>query len=205
MRSQHSNSVVSTLVSALGPSFASAVALFLATSCAHPHADDTAGKVHQVASTPAAPANQNASAQGGGKSCGGDWECGDGYLCIHSRCVAITDRLSDCQSGRVHFDYDQSGLHPDERPSLQRIARCLKASHRMHILIDGDTDERGTIEYNLALGDRRAHTVAEYLKDLGVSSQQLSTVTYGKDRPICEEHDEACWSQNRRAGFIYKP
>jgi peptidoglycan-associated lipoprotein len=74
----------------------------------------------------------------------------------------------------------------------------------MHIMIDGNTDERGTVEYNLALGDKRARAVAEYLKDLGVSDPQLATVTYGKDRPLCEGHDESCWHQNRRADLIAK-
>jgi peptidoglycan-associated lipoprotein len=69
----------------------------------------------------------------------------------------------------------------------------------LHVLIEGNADERGTEEWNIALGDKRATAVAEYLQRLGVSQPQLKTVSYGKERPLCEEHNEECWSKNRRA------
>jgi peptidoglycan-associated lipoprotein len=136
--------------------------------------------------------------------CQRDTDCGQGFLCLENRCTAITPGLAECSSGRVHFDYDDSTIRTEEYPTLQRIARCLQADQAMSIVIDGNTDERGTIEYNLALGDRRARAVASYLRDLGVSPDRIATVTYGKDRPVCTEHDEACWYKNRRAGLVAK-
>ena len=108
--------------------------------------------------------------------------------------------LSACSLTRLHFDYDLAELHPAELPSLQRMARCIQANQPTHVLITGNADERGTVEYNLALGQRRAGAVARYLQDLGVPALRLSLVTYGKEAPLCTEHDEACWSRNRRAG-----
>ena len=75
----------------------------------------------------------------------------------------------------------------------------------MHVTIEGNADERGTDEYNLALGDQRATSVARYLKALGASPTQLKTVSYGKEKPLCTEHDEECWAKNRRAAVKSKP
>jgi peptidoglycan-associated lipoprotein len=82
---------------------------------------------------------------------------------------------------------------------VERSARCLKADHALHVSIEGNADERGTEEYNMALGDRRATTVKGYLESLGASASQLKTVSYGKENPLCTEHDEECWAKNRRA------
>ena len=103
---------------------------------------------------------------------------------------------------RVHFAFNRSDIDAADRDGLERAARCLKADHALHIAIDGNADERGTEEYNMALGDRRAHAVADYLRSLGASEQQLQTVSYGKENPLCSEHDEACWAQNRRADLM---
>jgi peptidoglycan-associated lipoprotein len=81
------------------------------------------------------------------------------------------------------------------------MARCLKGDHDLHVTIEGNADERGTEEWNIALGDKRATAVAEYLEHLGVSQAQLKTVSYGKERPLCEQHNEDCWSKNRRAAL----
>jgi peptidoglycan-associated lipoprotein len=170
----------------------------LGAACAHQQVDDLYG---QRPSTPSASAPL-LPAPSKEMSCSSDLECGEGHLCINNRCVAITPGMAECRDGRVHFDLDATELHPDERPVLQRMARCLKADHAIHISIDGNADERGTTEYNLALGDRRARTVAQYLKLLGVSDQQLSVVSYGKERPLCTEHTEACWHENRRASLM---
>lgn len=173
--------------------------LLPAMNCAHPQSiTDIYGSPQAKAAAPQA-VDKVASKS---SSCQHDWECGDGFLCLKNQCTAITAGLEECKSGRVHFDFNATTLHPDEYPVLQRIARCLKADHKMHIRIDGNTDERGTLEYNLALGDERARTVAKYLSDLGVSAQQVATVTYGKDQPLCNEHTESCWHENRRAGLL---
>ena len=95
-----------------------------------------------------------------------------------------------------------SDISSADATALQRAARCLKADRALHVSIEGNADERGTEEYNMALGDRRAHAVAEYLESLGACEQQLQTVSYGKENPLCTEHDEACWAQNRRAELM---
>jgi peptidoglycan-associated lipoprotein len=118
---------------------------------------------------------------------------------LNDRCTAITPGLAACTSVRVHFPLNSAELSQEDHDQLQRSARCLKADQALHVAVEGNADERGTEEYNLALGDRRAHAVAVYLEELGVTQGRLKTVSYGKDNPICEEHDEACWSQNRRA------
>jgi peptidoglycan-associated lipoprotein len=100
---------------------------------------------------------------------------------------------------RVHFPFNSSEILAADRPELERSARCLQAHQHIRLTIEGNADERGTEEYNLALGDRRAVSVARYLKKLGASEAQLKTISYGKERPICTQHGEACWAKNRRA------
>ena len=178
------------------------VALGLVAGCAHHGADvKVASKIAlgDGAGTHAtARGGGDASAAGGG-ACSGDSACGEGELCIDGRCGAIATHLAACGQARVHFAFDSSSVDDGERAALQRSARCLRADQGMHLTIEGDADERGTDEYNMALGDKRAVQVAGYLKALGVSDRQLRTVSYGSEKPLCAEHDEACWSQNRRA------
>jgi peptidoglycan-associated lipoprotein len=113
----------------------------------------------------------------------------------------VRDTACAAQSVRVHFDFDSALLRDDDRGVLERSAHCLASNHALRVVIAGNADERGTEEYNLALGDRRAGAVARYLESLGVAPAQLRTVSYGKERPLCSEHDEACWSKNRRAAL----
>jgi peptidoglycan-associated lipoprotein len=98
----------------------------------------------------------------------------------------------------VHFDYDRYQLRDEDRSVLQRQAAWLQKYPQVRINIEGHCDERGTREYNLALGARRANAVKEYLVSLGVSSGRVETVSYGKERPVCTESTEDCWAQNRR-------
>ncbi len=98
----------------------------------------------------------------------------------------------------VHFDYDQYAVTDEGRAVLQRQAAWLAKYPSIRITVEGHCDERGTREYNLALGARRANAVKEYLVSLGVSSGRLDTISYGKERPICTESDESCYAQNRR-------
>jgi peptidoglycan-associated lipoprotein len=104
-----------------------------------------------------------------------------------------------CGSIRVHFPFDSSVVIAEERPLLEKAASCLKDNAGLKILIEGNADERGTVEYNIALGQRRADAVRQYLEELGVSAKQLSTVSYGKEKPLCTEQTEDCWMKNRRA------
>ena len=98
----------------------------------------------------------------------------------------------------VHFDYDAYAVTDEGRATLQRQAAWLAKYPSVRITVEGHCDERGTREYNLALGARRANAVKEYLVSLGISSGRLDTISYGKERPICTESDESCYAQNRR-------
>ena len=98
----------------------------------------------------------------------------------------------------VHFDFNAYNIKDEDKGTLQRQAAWLQKYPAVRVTVEGDCDERGTREYNLALGARRANAVKEYLVSLGVSSGRLDTISYGKERPICTESDEACYAQNRR-------
>jgi peptidoglycan-associated lipoprotein len=100
------------------------------------------------------------------------------------------------------FDYDKAELRPDARQSLSTDAVWLKKYSTARILVEGHCDERGTDEYNLALGDRRASAVREYLATLGVGPSRVQTVSYGKERPFCNQETEACWQENRRGHML---
>jgi peptidoglycan-associated lipoprotein len=100
---------------------------------------------------------------------------------------------------RVFFGFDKYDLSDEAQATLQRQAAWLKANPTVTLLIEGNTDERGTREYNLALGERRATSVKNYLVTLGISPNRLSTISYGKERPVALGHNEAAWAQNRRA------
>jgi len=100
------------------------------------------------------------------------------------------------------FDYDKSDLRDDARTALAADADWLKKNRTIQFLIEGHCDERGTSEYNLALGDRRANAAKEYLVSLGVDASRIRTVSYGKERPFCNQSSEDCWQQNRRAHFL---
>jgi len=100
------------------------------------------------------------------------------------------------------FDYDKSDLRDDARTALAADADWLKKNRTIQFLIEGHCDERGTSEYNLALGDRRANAAKEYLVSLGVDASRVRTVSYGKERPFCNQSSEDCWQQNRRAHFL---
>ena len=101
----------------------------------------------------------------------------------------------------VHFTLDKSEVRPSDKPILVAVAAFMKAYPQGRLLIDGNSDERGTVEYNLALGERRSQATLAYLVGLGVAEARLTTTTYGKEKPMCSEHQESCWAMNRRAHF----
>ena len=101
----------------------------------------------------------------------------------------------------IHFEYDQATLTDEARAILDRHAGWLKAHPAAKVLVEGHCDERGTIEYNLALGDRRARAAQEYLVGVGVPGAMLRTTSYGKERPLDTGSNEAAWARNRRAHF----
>ena len=104
----------------------------------------------------------------------------------------------------VNFDFDRYDLRPDARAILKTNADWLKANSLARVEIEGHADERGTNEYNLALGIKRANSVKRYLGDLGIVPGRLSTVSYGEELLLCKEQNEICWAKNRRAHFAIK-
>ena len=102
----------------------------------------------------------------------------------------------------VHFAFDSAVIKKSEQSSLESVASALKSNAGDKLLIEGNCDERGTEEYNRALGERRALAVREALAKLGVSPDRIRTLSYGKDKPVDPAHNEAAWSKNRRADFI---
>jgi len=99
----------------------------------------------------------------------------------------------------VYFDFDKHGLSENTRATLQRNAEALKAHRDWTVLVEGYCDSRGTVEYNLALGQKRAKEVRDYYARLGVPEASMGTISYGKEKPSCVEETEACWSENRKA------
>lgn len=104
--------------------------------------------------------------------------------------------------GDVFFDYDQYSLRGEARDRLAKNAEFMSEHPELIFTIEGHCDERGTNEYNLALGDRRASAAKDYLVSLGVDGERLRTVSYGEERPFCEQADESCYQLNRRAHFL---
>lgn len=112
----------------------------------------------------------------------------------------------EAEFGIAYFDFDKSDLRQDTRDVLSRNAEImLKNRTKVKILIEGHCDERGSAEYNLALGERRAKSALQYLLTLGVSAERLSVVSYGKEKPAVQGSDEAAWAKNRRAVFTVVP
>jgi peptidoglycan-associated lipoprotein len=101
----------------------------------------------------------------------------------------------------IHFDYDSFDLSNEARNTLQSHADWLRRNGN-RVEVEGHCDERGTVEYNLALGAKRAKAVREYLINLGVDANQLSTISYGEELPLCKDATESCWQQNRRVHFL---
>jgi peptidoglycan-associated lipoprotein len=111
---------------------------------------------------------------------------------------SLLNRIQD-----IYFDYDKHALRPDAESTLQADAKTLREILVQYptykLTIEGFCDERGSDEYNLALGDARARRAQEFLENLGLPASQLRTVSFGKEKPVCTEHDESCWQKNRRA------
>jgi peptidoglycan-associated lipoprotein len=105
--------------------------------------------------------------------------------------------------GDVFFDYDMSTIRDDARPILQKNADYLRRWTTTRISIEGHADARGTAEYNLALGERRASAVRDYLVSLGIATDRMLPVSRGEESPQCTEETEACWQRNRRGHFVF--
>ncbi|BDU69795.1 hypothetical protein GETHOR_18960 [Geothrix oryzae] len=118
--------------------------------------------------------------------------------------AAAFKKAAEAALKMIHFDFDKSDIKEGDRATLQGIADFMKAFPAAKLEIEGHCDERGTNEYNLALGNHRAAAALAYLKTLGVDEARFTTISYGKEKPLCTEAKEACWSQNRRAEFKLK-
>ena len=105
----------------------------------------------------------------------------------------------------IFFAYDSYDIEPQYQKVLQADARFLQQHPNIKFTIEGHCDERGSTEYNLALGDNRANAAKQALAPLGISGDRIRTVSYGKEKPFCTESTESCWQQNRRAHFVYQP
>jgi peptidoglycan-associated lipoprotein len=116
--------------------------------------------------------------------------------------VVLEDPIEKGYIQDIFFDYDKSEIRPDSREKLDKAAGWMKQHPEAEFLLEGHCDERGTREYNLALGDRRANATKDYLVSLGVDAAKLKTISYGKERPFVEGHDESAWSKNRRTHFV---
>jgi peptidoglycan-associated lipoprotein len=117
--------------------------------------------------------------------------------------AAVNDYVSaNGLLGDIYFDFDRSDLKEDARARLTRNAEWLRAHPEFEVTIEGHCDERGTNEYNLALGERRASAARDYLVSLGVAGTRVRTLSYGEERPQCSDSAESCWSRNRRAHFV---
>ena len=105
----------------------------------------------------------------------------------------------------IYFDFDKYVIKPEGREAMKHNAEWLQENPDKKVVVEGNCDERGTNEYNMALGQRRADAAAKYLVDLGIAKDRVSSVSYGEEKPICRESNEDCWSKNRRADFVVKP
>ena len=153
-------------------------------------ADCAAGKTCQAGKCVAAAPDE----------CGPDRACGANQECMGGRCVAKAAPVSGpCdQLQSVYFGFDESTLTADARAALEADAKCVKEKGGK-LRVEGNCDERGTAEYNMHLGQRRADAVKKYLGGLGLAARDIATVSFGKEKPICTEATEECWAKNRRA------
>jgi len=142
-------------------------------------------------------------------TCGSDRDCPAG-TCENGKCVVAqatqpeAQPSAECQDAArftIRFGFDQSTLTSDSQSSLQTLADCLKAVPAKRVTVQGNCDERGTAQYNVALGNRRAEAARKYLSDLGVAGT-IDTVSFGKERPVCRQSSEDCWAKNRRDDFV---
>ena len=145
---------------------------------------------------------------------GADTRAGEGARGGGKEADAGSSSLKDFQEGKspvtpassplkdIYYDFDRYDLSADARTILRGNADWLKANPNARVEIEGHCDERGTNEYNLALGAKRAQTAREFLTTLGVAAGRLSTISYGEEIPVCKDQTESCWKQNRRARFV---
>jgi len=137
--------------------------------------------------------------------CIGDAECGSGKACQAGKCVVA--QPVDCPAGGgklapVYFGFNEAVLTREAQAQLAKNAACVKDLAFKKIVVEGNCDERGTVEYNLHLGQRRAEAVKKYLVNIGVPAKSIKTVSFGKEKPVCAEQAEECWARCRRGDTV---
>jgi peptidoglycan-associated lipoprotein len=113
----------------------------------------------------------------------------------------LQDQINTVESEKIYFDYDKAELKPEAQATLEKKAKIMESNSSFALTIEGNCDERGTNEYNLALGERRADAAEKFLNSLGISADRITTISYGEEKPVDAGHNEAAWSQNRRDEF----
>jgi peptidoglycan-associated lipoprotein len=116
--------------------------------------------------------------------------------------AAIYQAPSVVMQEDIYFDFDKANLTPAAQDNLLQKAEWLRENDDVTVTIEGHCDARGTNEYNLALGDRRAESSKAFLVDLGIAASRITTISYGEERPVCSQRDEECWAKNRRDNFV---
>jgi peptidoglycan-associated lipoprotein len=166
------------------------------------------------ACAPSATGKPESAGAAGSRSPGGDQRAGEGQKGKTGESDTDASALKRLQEGKspataassplkdVFFEYDRYDLTSDARTTLRANADWLKSNSSARVEIEGHCDERGTNEYNLALGAKRAQAAREFLSTLGIPADRLSTISYGEEIPVCKDQSESCWKQNRRARFV---
>jgi peptidoglycan-associated lipoprotein len=137
--------------------------------------------------------------------CTSDAACGSGKACQAGKCVTSGRVACPAGGGKllpIFFGFNEAILTKDAQADLARNAACIKERAFVKVTVEGNCDDRGTVEYNLQLGQRRAEAAKKFLVNLGVPAKGVKTVSFGKERPICTEQVESCWSQNRRDDLL---
>jgi peptidoglycan-associated lipoprotein len=137
--------------------------------------------------------------------CTSDAACGSGKACQAGRCVTAVPVACPAGGGKllpIFFGFNEAVLTPVAKDDLAKNAACIKEKGFTKVVVEGNCDDRGTVEYNLQLGQRRAEAAKKYLVNLGVPARSVKTVSFGKERPVCTEQTESCWQKNRRDDLI---
>lgn len=133
-----------------------------------------------------------------GASCATNTDCVSGYQCVQGAC-----RSSACANGgTVHFDFNKSNIRSEDMSTLNDIGMCLRNNAGVNVVVEGNTDERGTTEYNMHLGQSRADSVSKYLVNQGVAKSRIKAISYGEEKPVDPASNEAAWAKNRRSDIV---
>jgi peptidoglycan-associated lipoprotein len=151
------------------------------------------------------PASQKTAAGSGAATARSSAARGGAATTAGSARPAPAEFVASSELQDIHFDFDRYELQDDDRLVLDRHAAWMKEHAGTPMLVEGHCDERGTGEYNISLGERRAKATANYLTSRGVASDRITIISYGEQQPVCRDATEGCWQKNRRAHFLVKP